>query len=92
MDSAFFYRLYRSKTVTQEVRGNDHNKVIRLSYIWLNQFMPAAYAATHENVIVWSDTEAKEHASQAELDASQVMESFDNANFQKACTEFNENW
>ena len=92
LDSDFFYRLYRNKTVTQEYRGNNDNTVIRLSYIWLNQLMPAAYAATHENITVWSDSEGKERATQAELDSSQVMESFDNSNFQKACTEFNENW
>ena len=54
--------------------------------------MPAAYAATHENITVWSDAEAKERAARTELDTSQGMESFDNANFQKANTEFNENW
>ena len=36
LDSDFFYRLYRSKTVTQEYQGKSDNKVIRLSYIWLN--------------------------------------------------------
>ena len=93
LDSAFFHRLYNSKTVTHEVRGNDsHNKVLRLSYPWLKQLMPVAYAATHENITAWSTAEAKESAARVEVEAGQAMESFDNANFQTACTEFNENW
>ena len=88
MDSDFYFNLYRRKTVTKEAPGNKDSKILRLSYIWLNQFIPSAYAATLENITVWSANQGAE-ATQTEPMINQAMENFDAENFQKACKEFN---
>ena len=71
MDSTFFYNLYRINTVTQETLCWDGK--IRPSYIWLNKLMPAAYAATLENITAWSCPNAKVRAERTQLEASQAM-------------------